>query len=240
MAKRRLRFNWDWERWLGRLVLIVLLGPALLIGALRWVNPPVTSFMIGAKWELLQNGARDTAILYRWVAYERISPNVKLAVIASEDQRFPEHHGFDWKAIGQALQQNHQSRSVRGASTITQQVAKNLFLWEKRSWLRKGVEAYLTFWIELLWPKQRILEVYLNTAQFDARTFGVGAAAQRFFGRSAAGLSHSQAALLAAVLPAPTRLSVARPSDYVEDRQDWIIGQMRRLGAQALSEVEKG
>ncbi len=235
----KFRFDFDWERWLGRLVLILLLTPALLVGALRWINPPITSFMIGAKWDLTQSGEKNAAIRYRWVDYKRIAPAVRLAVIAAEDQRFAEHRGFDWQAIGKAMQQNHKSQRIKGASTISQQVAKNLFLWEERSWLRKGIEAYLTFWIEWLWPKQRILEVYLNTAQFDARTFGVGAAARHFFGRPAASLSYSQAALLAAVLPAPRHLSAADPSDYVEDRQDWILQQMRRLGAQTLAAVER-
>ncbi len=239
MAKRKVRFTFDWERWLGRLVLIVLLVPIVVVGALRWVNPPITSFMIGAKWELAQRGARDSSIRYRWVDYARISPAARLAVIAAEDQNFAHHRGFDWQAIGKAMQQNnHKGARMKGASTISQQVAKNLFLWEKRSWLRKGIEAYLTFWIEWLWPKQRILEVYLNTAQFDARTFGVGAASQRFFRRSAARLSSSQAALLAAVLPAPEQFSVVDPSGRVEDRQDWILRQMRHLGPQALAAVE--
>ena len=238
MAKRRFSFGFDWERWLGRLVVILLLGPVLLIGALRWIDPPVTSFMIGARWDLAMSDASDRAIRYRWVDYERIAPAAKLAVIAAEDQRFAEHRGFDWKAIGQAMQENGRSGGLRGASTISQQVAKNLFLWRGRSWLRKGIEAYLTFWIEWLWPKQRILEVYLNTAQFDARTFGVGAAATHFFGRPAAGLGHSQAALLAAVLPAPQRLSVANPSARVRQRQHWIQRQMRGLGPQVLKAVE--
>ncbi|MGH8530966.1 MAG: monofunctional biosynthetic peptidoglycan transglycosylase [Nevskiales bacterium] len=236
---KKVRLNFDWERWLGRLVLILLLTPALLVGALRWINPPITSFMIGAKWDLTRSGEKNAAIRYRWVNYERIAPAARLAVIAAEDQNFATHRGFDWQAIGKAMQHNPKSQRMKGASTISQQVAKNLFLWERRSWLRKGIEAYFTLWIEWLWPKQRILEVYLNTAQFDARTFGVGAAAQRFFGRPAASLSYAQAALLAAVLPAPRRLSAAEPSDYVEDRQDWILGQMRRLGSQTLAAVEQ-
>lgn len=242
MARKRRSFkrgfDLPWERWLVRSLLFVLLFPIFVIAALRWVQPPVSSFMIGTKLELIADDARDTRIRYRWVDYERIAPAMRLAVIAAEDQRFSEHSGFDWDAIGKAMQHNQRSQRTRGASTITQQVAKNLFLWEERSWLRKGIETYLTFWIELLWSKQRILEVYLNIAQFGPNVFGVGAAAPSYFGRAPAQLSHAEAALLAAVLPAPRRLLVYAPSAYLRERQAWIQRQMGGLGYYALREIE--
>ena len=164
----------------------------------------------------------------RWVDWDQISPNLPISVIASEDQRFPSHHGFDLESIEKALRERQER--VRGASTISQQVAKNLYLWPGRSWIRKGLEAYLTVFIELLWPKRRILEVYLNIAQFGQEVFGVGTAAPVFFGRPASELSPRQAALMAAVLPSPRRMSVARPSPYVEKRVAWILEQVEQLG----------
>lgn len=232
------RAEWAWERWLVRGLLFMLLFPVAVIAALRWIPPPVSSFMIGTKLDLIAAGARDTRIRYRWVDYERIAPTMRLAVVAAEDQRFNQHSGFDWDAIGKAMQHNQRSERTRGASTITQQVAKNLFLWEERSWLRKGVETYLTFWIEVLWPKQRILEVYLNVAQFGPTVFGVGAAAPNFFSRPPAQLSSAQAALLAGVLPAPRRLLVQAPSGYLRQRQAWIQRQMNGLGYRVLREIE--
>jgi len=175
-----------------------------------------------------------TPIRYRWVDDASISPQLKVAVIASEDQNFPAHYGFDLKSINDALVDRERGRRVRGASTITQQVAKNLFLWPQQSWLRKGLEAYFTVLIETLWPKQRILEVYLNVAEFGRGVFGVGAAADVYFRKSAARLNAYDAALLAAVLPSPKRMRVNAPSNYVRERQQWILGQMRGLGGTAL------
>jgi monofunctional biosynthetic peptidoglycan transglycosylase len=149
--------------------------------------------------------------------------------MAAEDQRFVEHHGIDFVSLDRALAAYRSGDGLRGASTITQQVAKNLFLWQGRSFFRKALEAYLAVLIELCWSKERILEVYLNVAEFGPRVFGVEAAAEEFFGTSAAALSVSQAALLAAVLPNPQRLNAARPTDYVRERQKWIAGQVRLL-----------
>jgi monofunctional biosynthetic peptidoglycan transglycosylase len=167
---------------------------------------------------------------YRWTPYAQISRHAKLAVIAAEDQKFAVHPGFDFEAIDKALQSNAQGRRIRGASTISQQVAKNLFLWKGQNWLRKGLEVWFTLLIEGMWPKQRILEVYLNVAEFGPGIYGVGAAAPRFFRKPPAALTRSQAALLAAVLPNPRRYSVARPSPYVLRRQAWIVAQMNALG----------
>lgn len=197
--------------WIAITVCIVL--------ALRWINPPTTAFMLADE---------TSEPRYTWVDRERISPNLKLAVIAAEDQRFFEHHGFDFKAINKALAER--DRRVRGASTITQQVAKNLFLWSGQSYVRKGIEAYFTVLIELLWPKQRVLEVYVNIAEFGRGTYGAEAAARRYFRKPAANLTTSEAALMAAVLPSPVRLRVDKPSRYVRQRQRWIQNQMRALG----------
>jgi monofunctional biosynthetic peptidoglycan transglycosylase len=169
-------------------------------------------------------------ISYTWVTYEAISPQLALAVIAAEDQKFPQHKGFDVAAIRSALQESAQGKRLRGASTISQQVSKNLFLWSGRSFLRKGLEAWFTLLIEVFWPKQRILEVYLNIIELGELTFGVEAASQRFFSKSALQVNRQEAALLAAVLPNPKLYRVSVPSQYVRKRQAWILEQMRRLG----------
>jgi monofunctional biosynthetic peptidoglycan transglycosylase len=164
------------------------------------------------------------------VSLEQISPHAAIAVIASEDQQFPFHAGFDFDSIRDAVRESERGKRLRGASTISQQVAKNLFLWPGHSFVRKALEAYFTVLIEALWPKERILEMYLNVAQFGNGIYGVQAAAQRFWHTPARRLSSSEAALLAAVLPNPLRLHVDRPSRYVLARRDWILGQMRGLG----------
>jgi len=169
----------------------------------------------------------------------RISPNLPLAVVASEDQKFPEHWGFDVEAIEKAYALNQHSHHVHGASTISQQVAKNLFLWSGRSYLRKGLEAYFTVLIERLWPKRRILEIYLNIVEFGYGLYGAEAAAQHFFHKSAARLSRADAAVLAAVLPNPERFSAAAPSRYIQQRREWILGQMQALGGpEMLNEID--
>lgn len=206
---------------------VVLLAPAAPILALRWVDPPVTAFM------LLEHAASEVdgpSIHYVWRDLDEIAPALALAAVAAEDQTFPTHRGFVWTAIGDALQEGVAGERVRGASSISQQVVKNLFLWPAKSYLRKGIEAYLTVWLELLWPKRRILEVYLNIAQFGDRLFGAEAAARRYFGVAAADLSHGQAALLAAALPAPERYRVVPPTPFMRERQAWIESQMRQLG----------
>ncbi|MEN0615266.1 monofunctional biosynthetic peptidoglycan transglycosylase [Klebsiella indica] len=175
-----------------------------------------------------------------WVGMDQISPWMGLAVIAAEDQKFPEHWGFDIPAIEKALAHNerHENR-IRGASTLSQQTAKNLFLWEGRSWLRKGLEAGLTVGIEMVWSKKRILTVYLNIAEFGHGTFGVEAASQRYFHKPASKLTASEAALLAAVLPNPIRFRVDAPSGYVRSRQAWILRQMRQLGGEGFMREHK-
>jgi monofunctional biosynthetic peptidoglycan transglycosylase len=222
-----------WRRALRALLLAgfaFVLGSVLVVGALRFVAPPGSAFM-AARWiEARRAGDAGLRIDQRWVPLARIAPDLALAVVAAEDQKFPRHHGFDLDAIGSALAERDAGGRVRGASTISQQVAKNLFLWSGRSWLRKGLEAWFTALIELMWPKSRILEVYLNVAEFGDGIYGAEAAARRHFGRAAADLRRGEAARLAAVLPNPRRLQAARPSRYVLTRQRWIERQMVQLG----------
>jgi monofunctional biosynthetic peptidoglycan transglycosylase len=217
--------------WLLVLFVVLSIGSVL---AFRWIDPPSSAFMLRERMIAPNAGARAHAIRYRWVDWANTSPHVKVAVIAAEDQNFPAHYGFDLKSINDALADRERGRRVRGASTISQQVAKNLFLWPSQTWLRKGLEAYFTVLIETLWPKQRILEVYLNIAEFGRGVFGIGAAADVYFHKPAARLSPYDAALLAAVLPSPKRMRVNAPSNYVRSRQEWILGQMRGLGGTAL------
>jgi monofunctional biosynthetic peptidoglycan transglycosylase len=178
------------------------------------------------RWLEARAAGRSFRLHYDWVPLERTSNALRAAVVTSEDQRFRTHRGFDFEAMRDALEDSRRGRRLRGASTITQQVAKNLFLWSGRSFVRKGLEAWLTVWIELLWSKDRILEVYLNLVELGDGVFGVEAAARRYFGKSAAGLGSNEAALLAAVLPSPRRSSVANPSAVVRERQRWILAQI--------------
>jgi monofunctional biosynthetic peptidoglycan transglycosylase len=219
------------RRWLrtGRIVRVV--GVALLVWfavtfavvlALRWIAPPLTAVMLEQSVALVK-------VDYRWVDANAIASSAARAAMAAEDQRFLDHHGIDFVSLDRALEDYREGDGLRGASTITQQVAKNLFLWQGRSFVRKALEAYFALLIELLWPKQHILETYLNIAEFGPGVFGVEAAAQRFFGVPASRLTAPQAALLAAVLPNPHRFNVARPSAYVRSRQGWILTQMRLL-----------
>jgi monofunctional biosynthetic peptidoglycan transglycosylase len=209
----------------GTLALAGLLWLALSLGLVlvfRVVDPPATMVM------LLQPGGIGD-LEYAWVDRDAIAASAARAVMASEDQRFIEHHGFDFVSIDKALADYRDGDGLRGASTITQQVAKNLFLWQGRSVVRKALEAYFAALLEMCWTKERILEVYLNIAEFGPNVFGVEAAARDYFRSSAAALSPQQAALLAAVLPNPQRLRADRPSDYVRERQDAIVTQMRLL-----------
>jgi monofunctional biosynthetic peptidoglycan transglycosylase len=219
---------------IARVLVLLLLGciaaTALPVLAMRWIDPWTSAFMVAARKDAALARNWRAANRYEWRDFDSIAPHAAVAVIAAEDQLFPYHSGFDLESIRAAMQDNARSKRVRGASTITQQVAKNLFLWKGRSWLRKGLEAWFTVLIELCWPKQRILEVYLNIAEFGPRVYGAEAAAQQYFGRPAAKLTRRNAALMAAVLPNPKRFSIAAPSNYVRRRAAWIEGQMRALG----------
>src|SRR5258706_15351334 len=221
------------------LVVVGVSARVLAVASLRWINPPFTAFMAEAQASAWLSRDANYVCRHTWIDLDRISPNLPLAVVASEDQKFPEHWGFDVPAIEKAYALNQHSHRVRGASTISQQVAKNLFLWSGRSYFRKGLEAYFTLLIEACWPKRRILEIYLNIAEFGYGTYGAEAAAQRFFHKSAARLSRSDAAALAAVLPNPVRFSAAAPSRYVQQRREWILGQMQALGgSEMLDEID--
>jgi monofunctional biosynthetic peptidoglycan transglycosylase len=220
-----------------RFTLILLLSFVGLTAApvlvFRWLDPPTSAFMLRERFAAWSSDDEKFRLRHRWVDGSQISPHAKVAVIAAEDQKFMDHHGFDLESIGQALEEREHGR-VRGASTISQQVAKNLFLWSGQSWVRKGLEAYFTVLIETLWPKERILEVYLNVAELGRGVFGVGAASELYFRKPAARLSAQEAALLAAVLPNPKRLRVGAPSAYVRSRQRWILAHMRQLGGTSL------
>jgi len=218
------------------LVLSVLCWFGVSVGSvivLRWLNPPMTAIMLADRLGAWFAAEPNYRFQHRWDPWAQISANAKLAVIASEDQRFADHYGFDFVEIGHALDERERGRSHRGASTITQQTAKNLFLWSGQSWIRKGLEAYFTLLIETCWPKTRILEVYLNIAEFGPGVFGVGAASDRYFRLAPARLNRPQSALLAAVLPNPRLFHVAAPSSYVRYRQSWIMQQMNMLGGES-------
>jgi monofunctional glycosyltransferase len=217
-------------RWLLGLLLTGMVLSIAAVLLLRWWPPVTSAFMLEAHLEALASGDFSLHLHHTWVDRDRISPNMQLAVIASEDQKFPFHHGFDVGAIQDAVREQEEGVRSRGASTISQQTAKNLFLWNGHSYLRKGVEVWFTALLELLWPKTRILEVYLNCAQFGPDVYGVEAAAQLYFHKHAAALTRSDAAQLAAVLPNPAKLHADRPSAYVAGRRQWILGQMRDLG----------
>jgi len=186
--------------------------------------------MVARQVEAMRAGDRGFRVDYQWRDASEISPQLSVAVIAAEDQRFAGHHGFDLEAIRAAAERNARGGRVRGASTISQQTAKNLFLWSGRSWLRKGLEAWYTMLMEALWSKQRILEVYVNVAEFGDGVYGAQAAARRYFGKDAAGLAPAEAARLAAVLPSPRRYSAANPGPYVQRRTGQIQRQMRQIG----------
>jgi len=215
---------------LGKLLLVWALVTVLAVLALRWVPPPTSAFMLQQRVENLFQDGKAAPVRYRWVSWDRISPHAAVAVIASEDQKFPFHRGFDLQSIRNAVRNNPSRRLPRGASTLSQQVAKNLFLWPGRSLTRKGLEAGFTVLIESLWPKRRILEVYLNVAEFGPGIYGVAEAGHAFFHKEPRRLTREQAALLAAVLPNPKRLRADRPSAYVERRTREILTQMDRMG----------
>ncbi len=205
-------------------VLMVIVTSVVIVLPWRWIPPPVTAFI------LRERLVREEPVYYRWVPWSEISPQLAIAAVATEDQKFPFHHGFDLDAIADALESNRDGSRIRGASTISQQVAKNLFLWPEQNLIRKGAEAYLTVWIELLWPKRRILEVYLNVAEFGPGVFGAGAAGEHIFAKSARELTGREAASLVAVLPSPKRLSALQPSDYVLGRVEQIERAVGALG----------
>lgn len=208
-----------------------ILGVLTLVLLFAHLPVPYTGVMLERQLSAWLAGKGQYQPQHQWRPLAQISPNLLQAVVAAEDQKFLQHSGFDLQAIEKALVYNSKGRKVRGASTISQQTAKNVFLWTGRSWVRKGLESGLTLLIEGAWGKGRILEVYLNSVEFGPGVFGAEAAAQRYFGISAAKLSRQQAALLAAVLPNPHRFLVQAPSPYLRKRQQWIQKQMQQLAS---------
>lgn len=230
--------------WLRRIVIRILLIMAVFWGGgialFSFLPVPFSAVMVERQVSNWLSGNFSYFAHSDWVSMDEISPWMGLAVIAAEDQKFPQHWGFDVGAIEKALAHNERNESrIRGASTLSQQTAKNLFLWDGRSWVRKGFEAGLTLGIETVWSKKRILTVYLNIAEFGEGIFGVEAAAQRYFNKPASRLTASEAALLAAVLPNPIRFKASAPSGYVLSRQAWILRQMRQLGGEGFMQANK-
>lgn len=213
---------WLWK-WAKRIFLFIFFFQLFYIILLRWVNPPITFTQLGS---VIQGDGlkRD------YVNRKNIPYHAKLAVIAAEDQVYPDHSGFDWKSIKKAMAYNKKKPNrIRGASTISQQVAKNVFLWQGRSWIRKGLEVYFTFMIELVWGKKRILDLYLNVIEMGRGVYGIEAAAQNYFNKSAINLSRTEAAMIAACLPNPKRYTVKPLSGYVAGRYPWVLQQMNNL-----------
>lgn len=209
---------------LKRILIILFVAQLVYIILLKWIDPPITVTQL-VSWVEGYGLKRD------YVNYDEISSNMKLAVMASEDQLFPNHNGFDWKSIEKAMKNNNKKKvkRIKGGSTISQQVAKNVFLWQGRSWARKGVEVYFTFMIELVWGKERILEMYLNVAETGKGVFGVEAAAQKYFKKSAKKLSPKESAMIAASLPNPKKYKISPPSPYITKRYPWVLTQMNNL-----------
>ncbi len=219
-SNRGLRRIW---RWTKRIFCWILIFQFCYILLLRWVNPPITMTQL-VSWVSGHGLKRD------YVGNNSISPNARLAVIASEDQLFPDHSGFDWKSIKKARKYNEKKPGrVRGASTISQQVAKNVFLWQGRSWVRKGLEVYFTFMIEVFWGKKRIMEVYLNVIEMGDGIFGIEMASQLYFNKPAKNLTKQEAAMIAACLPNPKQFKVKPLSSYVAYRTKVIMQQMNNL-----------
>ena len=230
-GRRRRGFWAGLRRWVLLASLFVVAASVVLVGLMRWLEPPYSMVMLQ---RALQEQARQQ---HHWVDLDAIAPEMALAVVAAEDQRFPQHWGFDTTEILAAVEQHLDGGRLRGASTISQQVARNLFLWQGRSFVRKGLEVWFTVLVEGLWTKRRILEMYLNFAETGPRRFGVGLAARQAFGVAAAELDGPQAALIAAALPNPVRYRIESPGRYLSQRQEWILGQMRNLGPGHLADV---
>jgi monofunctional biosynthetic peptidoglycan transglycosylase len=215
-------------RWGAWTLFILCLLTVLQVFSLRFMNPPFTAVTV-LNWIRHNGAARQYQPKSAWQALKKISPHLRKAVLAGEDQRFLSHHGFDFKELNQAIKDMALKRGARGASTITMQVARTVFLWPNRSWLRKAAEAYYTVLIEIFWSKERILEIYLNTVDWGSGLMGAEAASRKYFNRTSARLSRPQAALLAAILPSPDKWSPTNPSAYVSMRQKAILRDMKRM-----------
>ena len=228
-------------RWSMAIAFWSIVVSVLWVGLLAVVPPPVTWVMAREAGRHADEGGKVPPFRRQWVPLEAMARAMPLAVIASEDQRFFHHHGFEWGAIERALERNERrgNKRIKGASTISQQTAKNVFCWPDRSFLRKGVEAWFTVLVELLWSKERILEVYLNVAETGVNTYGVEAVARKCFNRPAAKLSPEQCAQIAAVVPRPRRFNACAPSGYVQGRRSAILRQMRNIGDQMDPDVRE-
>ncbi|MCS5490732.1 monofunctional biosynthetic peptidoglycan transglycosylase [Algoriphagus limi] len=222
-------------KWIGRFLIKLFLGFLILsltsVIFYKYVPVPLTPLMVIRWVENLQDEESNPSFEKDWVPEEEIAQEAFQAVYASEDQNFLNHSGFDWEAMKTAWEENQKGRRVRGASTITQQTAKNVFLWPGRNYVRKGLEAYFTLLIEFIWGKERIMEVYLNVIEMGPGIYGIEAASQKYFGKPAARLTKSEAALIAACLPNPRRWSPKNPTNYIRQRQSWIMRQMGNLEA---------
>ena len=216
------------RRFLRWIVFLFFGSTILFVFVLRWCPVYVTPLMVIRCVQQVKRG-EPIRLRHHWVALEDMSPHLPVAVMASEDQRFMEHHGFDFGEIGNAIKERRQGKRQRGASTISQQTAKNVFLWPGGGWVRKGLEVYFTGLIELMWPKSRIMEVYLNSIEMGDGIYGAEAVSQQHFGYPANELSRANCALIAATLPNPLRFSSKSPSAYMLRRQSWIMGQMRYI-----------
>lgn len=216
------RFIWKTAMWF----FILSIGFTVLY---RFVPVPITPLMVIRVFEQTFDSEKKVRLSKDWVPMAEISKNVPQAVVAAEDQKFLDHFGFDIEAMKKAWEGNKQGKNIKGASTITQQTVKNVFLWPDRSYLRKGLEAYFTILVEILWPKERILEVYLNVIEMGPGIFGIESAAQNYYNKPAIKLNRNEAAMIAAVLPNPNRWNPKRPTPYILGRQAWILRQMNNL-----------
>lgn len=216
------RFLWKLCMWF----LILSVGFTVLY---RFVPVPLTPLMVIRLFEQTFDSEKKVKLSKAWVPMTKISKNAPQAVVAAEDQKFLDHHGFDFEAMKKAWEGNQKGKNIKGASTITQQTVKNVFLWPDRSYLRKGLEAYFTVLVELIWPKERILEVYLNVIEMGNGIYGIEAAAQNYYNKPAAKLNRNEAAMIAAVLPNPIRWNPKKPTPYIIGRQAWILKQMNNL-----------
>lgn len=216
------------QRWLQGLVIFFFVSTIASVVAYRWLPVPVTPLMIIRCAQQVGRG-EQIRLRHHWVTLDEMSKYMPVAVMASEDQRFLEHHGFDFDAINEAVKERQAGKRIRGGSTISQQTAKNVFLWPKQSWLRKGLEVYFTALIEIFWSKTRIMEVYLNSIEMGDGIYGAEAVAQLHFGCTAAELTRANCALIAATLPNPLRYNSKEPSAYMLRRQTWIMRQMKHI-----------
>ena len=222
MIKRVFRFIFKTIFWAFAFSIIIVF-------VYKWIPVPITPLMIIRSVEQHQK-EQDIVLKHKWISIKEMSKNMQRAVICSEDQNFLKHNGFDLKAIEKAYQNNKKGKRIKGGSTISQQTAKNVFLWPQRSWLRKGLETYFTFLIELIWSKERIMEVYLNSIEMGNGVYGVEAAAKFWFNKSASKLSQQEAAAIAAILPNPRQYKANPASSYIQSRKNWIVNQMYFLG----------